>query len=83
MDKIISGKVIKHQYIYDVLCRDILNGVYKPGQVLPTEKELAGHFKASRPTIARAMRELQHEVLIIRRQGQGTFVRQSTTIQKN
>jgi len=78
-----AGKVIKHQYIYDILCRDILKGVYKPGQNLPTEKELAEQFKASRPTIARAMRELQHEGLIVRRQGQGTFVRQSPTLQKN
>ena len=73
----------KHQKIYDVLCHDILKGVYKPGQILPTEKELAKRFDASRPTIARAMRELQSEGLIIRQQGQGTFVRQSQTVQKN
>jgi GntR family transcriptional regulator of arabinose operon len=76
------GKVIKHQQIYDDLCRDILSGVYKPGQNLPTEKELAKHFKASRPTIAKAMRELQHKGLIVRRQGQGTFVQQAKTVQK-
>ena len=82
MRSIKSDKIIKHQQIYDVLCHDILKGVYKPGQALPTEKELAEHFKASRPTIARAMRELQHEGLIIRRQGQGTFVRQAPVVQK-
>lgn len=82
MDKIKTNKIIKHQHIYDVLCRDILKGVYKPGQNLPTEKELSGHFKASRPTIARAMRQLQHEGLIVRRQGQGTFVKQMPVIQK-
>lgn len=83
MDNIKSGKVIKHQQIYDALCRDILKGVYKPGENLPTEKELSEHFKASRPTIARAMRELQHEGLIVRRQGHGTFVKQSPVIRKN
>lgn len=82
MDKRVEKK-IKHQQIYDILCHDILKGIYKPGQSLPTEKELAERFKASRPTIARAMRELQHEGLIVRRQGQGTFVRQIKTVQKN
>ena len=77
-----SGKKIKHQQIYDILCHDILKGVYKPGQSLPTEKELAERFEASRPTVARAMRELQHEGLIVRRQGQGTFVKQIQTVQK-
>lgn len=77
MAKIRPGKVIKHQQIYDMLCHDILKGVYKPGQNLPTEKELAEHFKASRPTIAKAMRELQHKGLIVRRQGKGTFVQQT------
>lgn len=83
MANIQSRKVIKHQQIYDILCHDILKGVYKPGQSLPTEKELAKNFKASRPTIAKAMRELQHKGLIVRRQGQGTFVQQTSTVQKN
>jgi DNA-binding LacI/PurR family transcriptional regulator len=78
-----NGKVVKHQRIYDDLCSDILSGVYKPGQNLPTEKDLAKHFKASRPTIAKAMRELQHRGLIIRRQGHGTFVQQTPVTQKN
>ena len=76
MDSARSGKAIKHQSIYNELCRDILKGVYKPGEKLPTEKELSEHFCASRPTISRAMRQLQREGLIVRRQGQGTFVRQ-------
>lgn len=83
MDSTKLSKVIKHQYIYDSLCRDILAGVYKPGQCLPTEKELAKHFKASRPTVAKAMRELQLKGLIFRRQGQGTFVSQLPGTQKN
>lgn len=81
MGNIRNGKIIKHQQIYDILCQDILKGVYKPGENLPTEKELSEHFNASRPTIARAMRELQHEGLIVRRQGQGTFVKQAPVVQ--
>lgn len=71
-------KPIKHKLIYDKLCNDIVKGIYKPGDKLPTENELADIFKTSRPTIGRAMRDLQQKGLIVRRQGQGTFVKQST-----
>jgi LacI family transcriptional regulator len=73
-----SEKTIKHKLIYDKLCSDIVKGVYKPGEKLPTEKELAEIFGASRPTIGKAMRDLQQKGLITRKQGQGTFVKQST-----
>lgn len=71
-----TNKEIKYKEIYDDLCGKILNGVYKPGQKLPTENELARHFNTSRPTVGRAMRDLQQKGFIYRRQGQGTFVRQ-------
>ena len=70
-------KPIKHKLIFDKLCNDIIKGHYKPGDKLPTEHELARIFQTSRPTIGRAMRDLQQKGLIIRRQGQGTFVMQS------
>lgn len=71
-----GNKEIKYKAIYDDLCGKILNGVYKPGQKLPTENELARQFNTSRPTVGRAMRDLQQKGFIFRRQGQGTFVRQ-------
>ena len=76
------AKHIKHQIIYESICSDILKGLYKPGQKLPTENELAEHFHASRPTVGRAMRDLQQKGLITRRQGQGTFVRQAANVGK-
>jgi DNA-binding LacI/PurR family transcriptional regulator len=76
-------KQIKHKFIYDKLCDDIVKGVYKPGEKLPTENELGKLFDTSRPTIGRAMRELQQKGLITRRQGQGTFVLQSAKPSKH
>jgi DNA-binding LacI/PurR family transcriptional regulator len=73
-----SERTIKHKLIYDKLCNNIVKGVYRPGEKLPTENELAKMFNTSRPTIGRAMRDLQQKGLITRRQGQGTFVKQST-----
>lgn len=76
-------KQIKHQVIYDAICNNILKGVYQPGQKLPTENELAERFQASRPTVGRAMRDLQQKGLIVRRQGQGTFVKQAASTGNN
>ncbi len=77
MDSKQPERSIKHKTIYDKICSDILKGVYKPGQKLPTEHELAEFFKTSRPTISRAMRDIQEKGLIVRHQGQGTFVKQA------
>ena len=83
MQKNDLGNQIKHKLIYNKLCDDILKGVYKPGEKLPTENELAQLFDTSRPTIGRAMRDLQQKGLITRRQGLGTFVLQTEKPSKN
>jgi len=78
-----SKKEIKHKLIYNKLCDAIIKGAYGPGERLPTENELAEMFKTSRPTIGRAMRELQQKRLITRKQGRGTFVLQKEQTTKN
>lgn len=78
-----NKKEIKHKVIYDKLCDAIIKGTYKPGEKLPTENELAEMFDTSRPTIGRAMRDLQQKGLITRKQGRGTFVLQNERPAKN
>jgi DNA-binding LacI/PurR family transcriptional regulator len=68
---------IKHQHIFKELRRAITDGEYKEGQRLPSEAELVERFATSRPTVARALRELQHLGLIERRAGSGTYVRRA------
>ena len=48
---------------------------YRPGQRLPSESELVKTFGASRPTVNRALRELQLAGVIDRRAGSGSYVR--------
>ena len=43
----------------------------------PSESQLAERFKVSRPTAARALRDLQEQGIIERRMGSGSFVRDS------
>ena len=69
----------KHALICDEIRRAITSGHYEEGQSLPTEAELVKQYETSRPTVARALRDLQYEGLIIRRAGSGTFVRRAGT----
>ena len=52
----------------------ILGGVYRPGNRLPTERDLGEAFDASRGTIRQALARLTDEGLVRRTQGSGTYV---------
>jgi DNA-binding LacI/PurR family transcriptional regulator len=64
----------KYQRIYDHFHSAILEGALKAGDQLPTEADLCSEFGTSRPTVARALRQLVDEGLLRRRAGSGTFV---------
>ena len=55
----------------------IQNEVYKPGEKLPSEEELAGLLGVSRPTLRVAIGYLESQGLLIRRHGVGTFISNS------
>jgi GntR family transcriptional regulator, arabinose operon transcriptional repressor len=65
----------KHEKIRQTLADAIASGQYEPGQRLPSESELVKTFGASRPTVIRALRELQLSGIIERRAGSGSYVR--------
>ncbi len=56
------------------LLRVIESGRCGPGQALPNEGELAAALQVSIGTLRRAVDELVHEHVLVRRQGKGTFV---------
>lgn len=49
-------------------------GEWKPGDLIPSEFELAARFKVSQGTVRKAIDELAKDHLLVRRQGKGTFV---------
>jgi DNA-binding GntR family transcriptional regulator len=61
-------------FIADVLRREVMRGTLEAGARLPTERELCTRFAASRITVRRALQILADELLVVRRQGSGTFV---------
>ena len=68
----------KHREVSQQLLAEIAMGKYAASGQLPSELQLVKRFQVSRPTVARAMRDLQAQGLIERRAGSGTFIRNST-----
>src|ERR1043166_912196 len=52
-------------------------GLLKPGDQLPTVKEVVGSLAINPNTVLKAYRELEHDGLVEGRPGQGTFVLRS------
>lgn len=63
-----------YQQIVDGLKREVSEGRLKPGQALPSFRQLAEELLVSVITVKRAYEELEREGIIFRRQGLGTFV---------
>lgn len=52
----------------------IAKGVWKPGDQLPTERDLGVRFGLARNTLRKRLKVLENEGLIVRRVGSGSFV---------
>lgn len=62
-------------YQIELKLREVIeSGKYRPGDRLPTEKELQEHYGVSRVTVRTALRRLEEEGLISTHRGRGTFV---------
>ena len=63
-----------YQQIKSLLLNGLRLGEWKPGELIPSEIELATRFRVSQGTVRKAIDELAADNLLIRRQGRGTFV---------
>jgi len=63
-----------YQQIKSLLLNGLRLGEWKPGELIPSEIELAARFRVSQGTVRKAIDELAADNLLIRRQGRGTFV---------
>ncbi|HMP04945.1 MAG TPA: GntR family transcriptional regulator, partial [Lacipirellulaceae bacterium] len=64
----------KYRFIYDTVRERILRGTFPPGQRMPPDVDLVQEFGCSRPTVAKAMEELERDGFVRRQSGAGTFV---------
>lgn len=58
----------------ELLRQQIVSGALKPGDQIPTEKELEERYGLSRVTVRQALRDLMVEGMLVRQRGRGTFV---------
>ncbi len=63
-----------YRQIVDGVKREISEGRLKPGQPLPSFRNLAEELMVSLITVKRAYAELESEGIVYRKQGLGTFV---------
>lgn len=63
-----------YRQIRGLITRSLESGEWRPGDVIPSESELATRFGVSQGTVRKAIDEMAAENLLVRRQGKGTFV---------
>lgn len=63
-----------YQQIKALILQSMQAGQWKPGDLIPSEIELAGRYRVSQGTVRKAIDELAADHLVVRRQGRGTFV---------
>ena len=54
--------------------RDVMLGRLRPGDQLPSVKEVVDALSVNPNTVVKAFGELEHQGMVVRRQGVGTFV---------
>ena len=74
-----SGVPIYRQLVQQVR-RDLMLGRLRPGDQLPSVKEVVDSLSVNPNTVVKAFSELEHQGLVIRRQGIGTFVAASPSM---
>ncbi len=63
-----------YRQIKVLMTKGLQAGEWRPGEAIPSEKDLAARFRVSQGTVRKAVDELAAENLLVRRQGKGTFV---------
>jgi len=70
----LDKQIPQYRKIYEQLRKHIEKGVYKEGDILPSENELCLLHSITRPTVRKAMDMLTNDGFIQRRQGLGSVV---------
>ena len=63
-----------YRSIFETLRREVLGGKYDATKVLPSEWTLSRRFGVCRPTVSRAVLEMEREGFVVRRQGASTML---------
>jgi GntR family transcriptional regulator, N-acetylglucosamine utilization regulator len=70
----ISKPIPQYRKLYGILRKHILEGIYKEGDLLPSENELCQLYGLTRPTVRQALATLANDGYIRKHQGKGSIV---------
>ena len=74
-----SGVPIYRQLVQQVR-RDVMLGRLRPGDQLPSLTEVVDSLSVNPNTVVKAFTELEHQGIVVRRQGVGTFIAASPSM---
>lgn len=77
-----NSPVPRYHQLKEILRERIRSGEWKPGDLIPSERELSEVYDISRMTARQAITELVNEGVFYREQGRGTFVAQNKITQQ-
>ncbi len=69
-----TKNIPQYRQLYELLRKHIISGVYKEGDILPSENELCKIHGLTRPTVRQALDTLVHDGYILKHQGKGSIV---------
>lgn len=69
-----SSPVPLYLQLKNILKSSIINGEFKQNEAIPSETQLAETHSITRTTVRRAISELEHDNLVRKEHGRGTFV---------
>jgi GntR family transcriptional regulator/GntR family frlABCD operon transcriptional regulator len=70
----LSKSIPHHKRLYEILRKHILDGIYREGDLLPSEKELCQIYGMTRPTVRQSLSTLANDGYIRKHQGKGSIV---------
>ena len=71
---VVPKAIPQYRRLYEVLRKHILDGVYREGDLLPSENELCQLYGMTRPTVRQALSTLANDGFIRKHQGKGSIV---------
>jgi GntR family transcriptional regulator len=77
-----NSPVPRYHQLKEILRERIRQGEWKPGDLIPSERELSETYSISRMTARQAITDLVNEGVFYREQGKGTFVAQNRITQQ-
>ncbi len=63
-----------YRQLYEVIRKQIIDGIYKTNDLLPSENQLCTQYSITRPTVRHALDALLHEGMIKKHKGKGSIV---------